>query len=232
MTGRGFVKMTRGWTDHPIFDGEPYGQRAAWAWMIYEAGWQRRIAWIGGKSVPLERGQFTHSIRFMAKAWGWKEAKVRRFLEKLQGRRSSDALIDAATDAGQTVVTILNYAKYQAAAPTGDAPSDALSDGKPTQTKEITPSSKEEGAPPATFNPKEFIFGKSNGGCLHFLTENGVREKEARTVLGLWRSQFGDGAVIDAVAVASVKKVSAPVPFITKVLERRHGAHRTNVGPI
>ncbi len=120
MTG-GYYRMARGWLEHPVLQGESYDRRSAWAWLIEEAKWQDRRCEIAGRFVELRRGQLSHSTRFMAEAWQWSEARVRRFLTRLK----TEAMIDAASDAGQTVITICNYDTYQAASIKSDAASDA-----------------------------------------------------------------------------------------------------------
>lgn len=135
--------MARGWMDHPALAGgrEPYCRRAAWAWLIESARYQDGDVDIAGKTVPLKRGQLSHSTRFLAAAWGWSEAGVRRFLERLK----TDALIDAATDAGQTVITLCNYEKYQARSEEGDAACDAPADAGATQDRRSSDANKKEG---------------------------------------------------------------------------------------
>src|SRR5262249_39706398 len=60
--------------------------------------------------VNLEGGQLSHSLRFMAKAWGWRsDFRVRTFLNRLK----TSAQINAQTVAGQNVITICNYERYQ-----------------------------------------------------------------------------------------------------------------------
>jgi hypothetical protein len=107
----GYYLMHRGWLDTPALGGdrEPFCRRAAWAWMIENARWQNGGVAIGGKTVQLQRGQMSHSLRYMARAWGWEEPKVRRFLNRL----SQDNMIQQKTDAHQTVITICNYDIYQ-----------------------------------------------------------------------------------------------------------------------
>ncbi len=78
-------------------------------------------------------------------------------------------------------------------------------------------------SPVRPVNPAHVIFGREPGGCLHYLIDNGVTEKNARGVLGKWRGEYGDGAVIEIVAAASDKAVSNPIPWIEKALARRHG---------
>src|SRR5262249_49432502 len=60
--------------------------------------------------LNLGRGQLSHSLRYMAKAWGWaSDKRVRTFLNRLK----VDAQIDAQTSTSQTVITICNYERYQ-----------------------------------------------------------------------------------------------------------------------
>ena len=105
----GFYLMARGWLDHPTFDGRPYCQRAAWAWLIEEASYAGRRRSIKGRTVELRRGQLTASIRFIAKAWRWNRSAVERFL----GRLKTETMIETATETGQLIITICNYERYQ-----------------------------------------------------------------------------------------------------------------------
>ena len=135
MSGRYW--MARGWMDHSLFRGEPYSKAQAWCWLIEKAAWKRHRIAIGGKEIFLRRGQLSYSTRYMAKAWGWSEAKVRRVLRLFQKWSN----IDAATDAGQTVITICNYDKYQAPETRTDAPIDA----KVTQERRRSDANKKKG---------------------------------------------------------------------------------------
>lgn len=111
--------MARGWQDHPLFARETFTRAQAWCWLIEMAAWTPTKKEIGGKTITLKRGQLSYSTRYMAKAWRWKgEAKVRRFLCVLVEWEN----IATSTDAGQTIITICNYNKYQKTATTTDAP--------------------------------------------------------------------------------------------------------------
>ncbi|MDB5358867.1 MAG: hypothetical protein JWO51_164 [Rhodospirillales bacterium] len=138
----GVFLMARGWMDTPaLSENDPFSRREAWIWMVEQAAYAERKISIAGKTVTLVRGQFSHSLRFMAKAWGWEEPKVRRFI----GRLKTDALIDAATDAGQLVVTLCDYCKIQGALSASDAPYDAASDAVATQDRRSSDAKKNEG---------------------------------------------------------------------------------------
>ncbi len=124
----GYYRMARGWLDHPVLQGEPYDRRSAWAWLIEEALWQDRRCDTAGRIIELKRGQISHSTRSMAKAWGWSEARVRRFLTRLKTDAMIDAPSDAPSDAGRSLITIGNYERYQSVAAEGGAAKETASD--------------------------------------------------------------------------------------------------------
>lgn len=133
----GFYRMKRGWQDHPVFGNEAFSRRDAWEWMIANAAYQAHDVGVIGKRVRVERGQLLYSLRYLARAWQWDDAKVRRFLSRLE----KEEMIDAATDAGVTRLTIRNYDDYQAPESKADAPTE----GQPTRHRRSTDANKKEG---------------------------------------------------------------------------------------
>lgn len=105
----GWYVMHRGWMDSPIFKNEPFTEREAWEWLISEAAFAGHKANIKNEPVWIDRGQLSHSIRFLADKWGWKRTKTSDFLEKLK----KWDMIRTENRTGQTVITICNYSKYQ-----------------------------------------------------------------------------------------------------------------------
>ena len=102
--------LVRGIHDHPIIGArEPFSRFEAWTWLLSEAAWKDRRYLAGSILVHLKRGQVAHSTRFMARAWGWPETNVRRFLSLLK----AGAMIGAETGAGITIITVCNYDAYQ-----------------------------------------------------------------------------------------------------------------------
>jgi hypothetical protein len=136
----GFYLMHRGWQENPVFDNAEFSRRDAWIWMIENACYRDTRVGIKGKSVDLKRGQLSFSTRFLATKWRWSEAGVRRFITRLQ----TDAMIDAASDAGQMVVTICNYDTYQTSIEATDAASDAEVDAAATQERRSSDAKKKE----------------------------------------------------------------------------------------
>lgn len=113
----GSVRIARSLFDDAAFKDEPMTEREAFIWMIMEASFKARERRVGSVSVSLERGQMAASTRFMATAWRWSEARVRRYLERLKNRR----MVTCKTDAGITVVTVCKYEEYQSSHNNADA---------------------------------------------------------------------------------------------------------------
>jgi hypothetical protein len=110
MKNRGHIRLQRGWLSHPMLGGEPYCKRAAWAWLVEHAAWKRRAVNIRGRTITVQRGQLAASQRYLAVAWKWDRASVRRFLMSLY----KEGAIDPVNASGETIITICNYTKYQA----------------------------------------------------------------------------------------------------------------------
>lgn len=119
----GFYLMHRGWRNNPVFAGEPYSRADAWIWLIENAAFAPHQIGIKGKTVTIGRGQLSHSLRHLATTWKWDEAKVRRFLSRIE----RDEMIRCVADAGQNVITICNYEKYQDPRSVGDVTTAASS---------------------------------------------------------------------------------------------------------
>jgi hypothetical protein len=101
----------RGWLDSAVWGNAPYSEREAFSWMIGEAAWKDSTVSVKGRPVPVKRGQFTASLRFLASKWQWNKNKVDRYLKTLEIWQMIEIETDIGT--GQNVVTICNYNKYQ-----------------------------------------------------------------------------------------------------------------------
>lgn len=160
MSERGVFGVDRGVFEHDKLrdDKAPFSKVEAWLWLIAAAAWRDHRRRVSGRNFDLKRGQLVASTRYMAERWRWTEARVRRFLDLLKTDAGGDAMIDARSDAGVTVITIRKYNQYQRVSLPGDAPSDAgatpPSDAAATQQRrnkedrEYIEGSVGEGAPP------------------------------------------------------------------------------------
>ena len=214
MSDGGYYRMHRGWMDFRALDGEPFCRRAAWAWLIEQACWKPTKISIDGKTLQLRRGQLSHSTRYMAKAWGWSEARVRRFLTRLK----TDAAIDAVSDAGQNVITICNYDKYQADPEASDAPTDAPTDAEATQQRRKE-ERREEGNPPGGRKTPDMVKAVFDGG-INLLAGKGVPERQARTLVGKWRKITTDEKLLALFFDVERKSIVDPVPYIQAALTK------------
>jgi hypothetical protein len=89
MTKRGFISIARGILDHPhVGARKPYSRLEAWEWLLLEAAWKaHRVGFQAGRhlgTISLERGQLSHSLRFIASKWGWSVKRTRTALLGLE----------------------------------------------------------------------------------------------------------------------------------------------------
>lgn len=209
-----FYKMHRGWMENEAFRSEPYCKRLAFEWLIANAAVEpRSISGPQGR-IALDRGQLSYSSRHLARVWKWQEPKVRRFLETL--RRLS--MIDAHTDAGQTIITICNYAKYQDKPRVDDAHADAPSthhrrttDAHNKNERNTSSSLRSEegaGAPPEV-SPAKIVFDYG----VKCLSETET-PTQARKHIGTWRKEVGDAELLKILMSTDNKDPTDRVSYI------------------
>jgi hypothetical protein len=73
--------------------------------------------------------------------------------------------------------------------------------------------------PPSAIDLKAAVFASG----VPLLVGAGTKDRSARSMLGRWRQDFGDGAVLDALSAATAESPSDPIPWITRKLESRNG---------
>ena len=112
MEKHGFICLHRSIMDEKWFK-EPFTKGQAWIDMLLMAAYKNTTVEIRGISVSLKRGQLAMSEETYSKRWQWHRSKVRRYLDYL----ASESLmqIKVNTTNVTSVVTIVNYEKYQAA---------------------------------------------------------------------------------------------------------------------
>lgn len=109
----GSVRVSRDFFEDDAFAREPFTEREAFLWMIFEASFKARTKRIGHSVVELQRGEFAASIRFMKDAWGWASSRrVHEFLARLKKRNT----IETSAGTACTVIKLCNYEKYQSKA--------------------------------------------------------------------------------------------------------------------
>ena len=133
----GYIKLWRGWRDTDgLARSEVYSECEAWLWLLENATWKEATRWNKkGEEIRLQPGQIHVSLRSLSSAWGWHESSVRRFLVRLERVKKA---VQSATQSG-TVLTIVNWAKYQG----DDTASDTASDTAATQPRHTQEEGKE-----------------------------------------------------------------------------------------
>lgn len=111
----------------------------AFAWMILRASWRPTRVRYKGRAVSLNRGQLATSIRDMAEAMDRDKAWVERLFKRLK----HETMIETVTEAGVSVVTICNYAEYQADCDIADAARETVRETDARQTQDTEQRRKE-----------------------------------------------------------------------------------------
>jgi hypothetical protein len=139
---RGVFAVDRGVFRHPMFKPEPYCERAAWLWLVAEAGWDARRVRRGRAIVELNRGQLAASRHELAKAWMWTENEVRGAL----ARWEKEGAISRKPTSETTIITLCNYDEHQFGSP-ADPPAthQPLTGSSPAAHQHTKKVRKEEG---------------------------------------------------------------------------------------
>ena len=141
--------MSRGWQNNPVFGKEPFSERTAWVWIIEEAAWKETSKRLGSTVVPVSRGQFIHSLRYLGEAWGgWGKDRVSRFLHMLQ--KAGMVRVESATASAtaERRITVCNYDKYQISTDSGETENETAArqrrDSGETDKKEVKESKEKD----------------------------------------------------------------------------------------
>jgi len=131
---KGWIRLHRSIQDndlHPSNENRSYTKFEAKLDMIMMANYEPKVI----KNVLIERGQFSHSYRFLAKRYKWSLGKVQRFIEHLirdDFLRRSDTetgtVTGTGTDTPQMVLSVCKYERYQSDEFENDTPTDTLTD--------------------------------------------------------------------------------------------------------
>ena len=90
-------------------DDEPYTKGQAWIYLLLCANHSDAKIYLDGKLEIVKRGQYVTSIRKLAEKFSWSRDKVSKFLKLLE----QDNMIIQNSDTKKTLLTIVNYGKFQ-----------------------------------------------------------------------------------------------------------------------
>lgn len=108
---------------HSLWQDKPFARGQAWFDLLLLANYAPQSIWLKGQEVKVKRGQLAWSEVSLSERWGWSRNKIRSFLKWLEKERQIEQQKNNVT----TVITIINYEKYQ---------SDGTADETPEGTAE------------------------------------------------------------------------------------------------
>lgn len=107
---QGWISLHRSITDHWIYqEKRTFSKYEAWLDILLDVNHQDNKIMFDGTLLEVKRGERITSIRQLTDKWGWSNSKVTRFLKALE----SDGMIIRKSDTKKTVITVVNYDKYQ-----------------------------------------------------------------------------------------------------------------------
>ena len=88
---------------------EPFDKRSAWIDLLLTVNYKNKKIPFENDFIEIEKGQTLTSIKQLAEKWKWSRHKVSDFLDRLE----QDTMIVQVRDTRKTLISIVNYSKYQ-----------------------------------------------------------------------------------------------------------------------
>lgn len=135
MAEEGWIKLYRQ-IQYNVFwpHNRPYTKLEAWLYLLLRANHADNRDFFDIGPVEIKRGQFITSEVKLAEKWKWDRGTVRRFLKILQ---NDEQMIIKTATSKYTVITIVNYEKYQSDT-TGNTTGNATAETTAETTVETT----------------------------------------------------------------------------------------------
>ena len=106
----GWVKIFRSILEHRHYRKKRvFSEYEAWIDMLLLANYTDKTIDVEGQQVEVKRGSFVTSQKKLADRWDWDKRKVVSFLKESESNREITVL----TEKRWTIITVLNYEKYQ-----------------------------------------------------------------------------------------------------------------------
>jgi hypothetical protein len=90
-------------------DKEPFDKRSAWIDLLLTVNYKNKKIPFENGFIEIEKGQTLTSIKQLSEKWKWSRHKVSDFLDRLE----QDTMIVQVRDTRKTLISIVNYSKYQ-----------------------------------------------------------------------------------------------------------------------
>ena len=155
----GYAHIHRSLLGHPAFRND--AEAMAFAWMILRASWKPVRVRYKGKAISLERGQLAISVRDLADAMDRDKAWIERLFKRLK----SETMIETHVETGVSVVTICNYAQYQASQDADETARETPDEIDARHTQDTEQEDKKITSEPKGSSEKETVRAKSDFPC-------------------------------------------------------------------
>jgi hypothetical protein len=107
----GWIKLYRSSFENRLYFDEPFTRFQAWIDLLLLANHKDGSFFKRGNIVKVPRGTVARSMKELADRWQWSEAKVSRFIQFLESEYIRQ--VKAQKSNVTTLITILNYDRYQ-----------------------------------------------------------------------------------------------------------------------
>lgn len=106
----GYLPIWRGiWENYLFSAKDRFDNRSAWMWLMFQANYKdKEYRTNRGTLIVIKRGQVFTSLDSLAERFQWNKRTVMRFLQDIK----STGMIDYKSSRDGTLITLLNYNKY------------------------------------------------------------------------------------------------------------------------
>lgn len=105
----GWIAIDRKIKDHWLWDADRYDKAHAWLDLLLLANYTDKKMLYKGEVITCKRGDVNLSMSELAKRWRWSRKAVKHFLRVLE----NDKMVTTRVSTTRTVITLVNYEKYQ-----------------------------------------------------------------------------------------------------------------------
>lgn len=107
--GKGWITISRSLQEHWVYEEDRYDHAHAWIDLLLLANFADKKTIYKGEVITCKRGDVNYSMKYLAERWGWSWRAVKHFLSVLE----SDNMITTNVTTNRTVISIVNYEKFQ-----------------------------------------------------------------------------------------------------------------------
>lgn len=109
-TNKGWICLHRSIQDSSIWEGsEPFDKRSAWIDLLLSANHEDKDIMFDSHVRTIKRGQLLTSVTKLSERWKWSKKKTLKYLRLLEEAK----MVTKKSDNRATLLTLLNYSKYQ-----------------------------------------------------------------------------------------------------------------------